>query len=134
MPKASRRLKKSDTRKVMTKREIKASVPKTDVIADEPVPEESTMGRYFTLRIQDGQNKMFAGNGPEGMGLTDEQLAVLWNVNWSMRKVTYRPFHIVGARRDFNKGKHGNPKAPDTKTGKWTVDKATNEYTYHAAA
>jgi len=135
MPKTSRRVKNSGTRKAMAKRETKASVPKTDVAADEPpVPEEPTMGRYFAFRIQDGQNKMFAGNGPKGMGLTDEQLAVLWNVNWSMRKVTYLPFHITGARRDFNKGKHGNPKAPATKTGKWTVDKATNEYTYHAAA
>jgi hypothetical protein len=135
MPKSKTRANKRGPRKAIAKRTTKAAVPTTAEV-EPPVPDSSRMGRYFTFTIQDGQNAMFADNGPgpESMELTDEQLTCLWNVNWQDRKITYKTSHIPGARRDYNKGKHGNPKAPDERIGKWTVDKATNVRTYHAAS
>ena len=123
MPKTSRRVKNSGTRKAMAKREIKASVPKTDVATDEPpVPEESTMGRYFAFRIQDGQNKMFAGNGPKGMGLTDEQLAVLWNVNCRCGRSRICHFTSRVLAAISTKASTATRKRPPTKraSGRWT--------------
>tara|TARA_Y100001951_G_scaffold83303_1_gene72165 strand:- start:36 stop:452 length:417 start_codon:yes stop_codon:yes gene_type:complete len=123
---------KTTTKKAVAKIMTKTTVPEV-VTPEPPIPEESTMGRYFQFRIQHGQNLMFAENGPKGMGLTDQQLAVLWNVNWPNRKVTYSPFHITGARRDYNKGKHGMASSSGAKIGKWMVNKDTNEYTYKEA-
>ena len=134
MAKTTRRptTRKAATKKAVAKRTTKTTVPEV-VTPEPPIPDESTMGRYFQFRIQHGQNLMFAENGPEGMKLTDEQLAVLWNVNWPNRKVTYKPFHITGARRDYNKGKHGMASSSGTKIGKWMVNKDTNESTYKEA-
>ena len=129
--------KKSSTTKAPTKRAVKKAVTKSAVpdvvVASEPtVPDSSTMGRYFPFTIQHGQNIMFADNGPGGMELTDKQLTCVWTVNWSNRK-QYREDQITGARRDYNKGKHGaeSRSGSSPKVGKWTVDMETNARTYH---
>ena len=118
--------KTSSTKKAPTKRAVKKAVTKS------AVPDSPTMGRYFPFTIQHGQNKMFADNGPGGMELTDKQLTCLWTVNWSQRK-QYREDQIPGARRDYNKGKHGTESRSGSspRVGKWTVDTKTNERTYH---
>lgn len=137
MAKTTRRstVRKTTTKKAVAKRITKTTVPVVDSVPDNPMPETSTMGRYWKQTIQHGQNLMFAENGPEGMELTDKQLTVLWNVNWPNRK-EYRPDQIPGARRDYNKGKHGVSSRTGSlpKIGKWKVDTETNERTYHQSS
>ena len=126
--------KKTARKRVAKKVETKVAVPPADTTPEPAIPEKSTMGRYFRFTIQHGQNLMFADNGPGDMELTDQQLAVLWSVNWPKRN-QYRPNQITGARRDYNKGKHGvaSRHGDQPKIGRWTVDPKTNERTYLAA-
>lgn len=126
--------KKTVRKRVAKKVETKVAVPSVDTTPEPAVPEKPTMGRYFKFTIQHGQNLMFADNGPGDMELTDQQMSVLWTVNWSKRN-QYRPDQITGARRDYNKGKHGvaSRHGDQPKIGRWTVDPKTNERTYLAA-
>tara|TARA_R100001086_G_C11724345_1_gene227821 strand:+ start:183 stop:596 length:414 start_codon:yes stop_codon:yes gene_type:complete len=131
-PTMAKTTRKTIIKKAVAKRTTKTTVPEVDPVLDNPMPEASTMGRYWEQTIQHGQNLMFAENGPGGMELTDKQLTVLWNVNWPKRK-GYRPDQIPGARRDYNLGKHGTSSRTESlpKIGKWKVDTKTNERTYH---
>ena len=124
--------KKAPTKRAVKKAVTKSAVPDTVVALEPTVPDSPTMGRYFPFTIQHGQNRMFADNGPGGMELTDKQLTCLWTVNWSQRK-QYREDQIPGARRDYNKGKHGTESRSglSPRVGKWTVDTETNVRTYH---
>jgi hypothetical protein len=126
--------KKTSRKRVAKKIVAKVAVPPVDTTPEPSIPEKSTMGRYFGFTIQHGQNLMFADNGPGGMELTDKQMTVLWTVNWSKRN-QYRESQITGARRDYNKGKHGiaSRHGDQPKIGRWVVDTKTNERTYLAA-
>tara|TARA_R100000656_G_scaffold99482_1_gene72211 strand:+ start:624 stop:1001 length:378 start_codon:yes stop_codon:yes gene_type:complete len=100
-----------------------------------PMPEGKATGRYIGGEgVMSGQNVIFAENGEDGMELTDAMIAVLWNANWPLRKITYTAKHVVGARRDYNKGLHGQKPAiaPEVKIGQWVENKETHARTYKA--
>lgn len=100
-----------------------------------PMPEGKATGRYIGGEgVMSGQNVIFAENGEDGMELTDAMIAVLWNANWPLRKITYTAKHVVGARRDYNKGLHGQKPAiaPEVKIGQWVENKETHARSYKA--
>ena len=55
------------------------------------------------MRVQEFQDQSFADNF-KAM-LTDEELAQLWRVEFP-QAVAFTPHHVMGARRDYNKGTH----------------------------
>ena len=93
---------------------------KVDNGTEPVIPENKNVGRYFGERVVGGQNSLFEAN--REMRLTDEQLALLWNAEWPNSACTYRAFHVKGARRDYNRGKHGNPKRPTSPVPQFVVN------------
>ena len=74
------------------------------------IPENKNVGRYFGHRVVAGQNAIFESN--REWHLTDDQIATLWRNEWPNAACDYSAFHVRGARRDYNRGKHGNPTRP----------------------
>jgi hypothetical protein len=57
------------------------------------------------LRVSEYQDFTFAINGDKSRRLTDEELAVDWRKQFP-HAVAFNAFHVKGARRDYNVGKH----------------------------
>jgi hypothetical protein len=64
------------------------------------------------VRVVAGQNTTFTMNAEPGMRLTDGQLSLWWQWLWPLA-VEFTPHHVMGARRDFVRGTHGNPTKPE---------------------
>ena len=117
--------------KTTKRRTVKRATKKTAVVVDNgPAPiTPDHAGRNvgcfapYMMRVVAGQNQTFIDN--VDMELTDGQLAMLWSAIWPMSDVGrngYTPRHVAGARRDFNRGRHGNPVPPDSPVPQFTVD------------
>ena len=120
------------------KEAVTASTPApTDVM-----PSDEYIASIGALGVQVGQNTLFGGNtGAESkLRLTDTGIAKVWNKAWPNRKIVverggFTAHHVVGARRDYNKGTHGkdvdgNIVVPEIKCGKWVVNPDTHEKKY----
>jgi hypothetical protein len=106
------------------------------------LPKAEIITAYGAMNVEVGQNTIFADNtgAKSTLRLTDVGIAEVWNKAWPNRKIVverggYSAKHVVGARRDYNKGKHGknqagDVKVPVTKCGKWMFAKDTGEKKY----
>ena len=65
------------------------------------------------MEIMAGQNELFRRNVVDGWGLTDDQMIAIWWYLWPHRYMSngkpYPVDYIAGARRDYNRGTHGQP-------------------------
>jgi len=126
---------------------VKTSQPPATKVEAVPVPKDvlpnaDVIAVYGAMNVEVGQNTIFADNtgAKSKLRLTDMGIAEVWNKAWPNRKIVverggYSAKHVVGARRDYNKGKHGknqagDVKVPVTKCGKWTFAKDTGELKY----
>ena len=105
------------------------------------MPNAERIQEYGKHHVEPGQNAIFADNGSDGdLKLTDMGVATLWNMAWPNRKIVterggYTFRHVVGARRDYNKGTHGKNTdgdvvIPKIKCGKWVFNPETHEKKY----
>lgn len=85
-----------------------------------PIPDNKHVGRYFGKRVMDGQNMLFEAN--TDMQLTDTELALVWNAEWP-KACHYTAHHVTGARRDYNKGQHGQESMPKVRVPKFIISK-----------
>lgn len=60
-------------------------------------------GRTTGLRVMEFQDSLFEANATAM--LTDEELVAAWRAEFP-NAVVFTPFHVKGARRDYNIGKH----------------------------
>ena len=126
---------------------VKTSQPTATKVEVVPVPKDvlpkaEIIAVYGSMNVEVGQNTIFADNtgAKSKLRLTDMGIAEVWNKAWPNRKIVverggYSAKHVVGARRDYNKGKHGkneagHVKVPVTKCGKWIFAKDTGELKY----
>ena len=125
----------------------KTSQPTATKVEAVPVPKDvlphaDRIAEYGAMNVEVGQNTIFTDNtgAKSTLRLTDMGIAEVWNKAWPNRKIVverggYSAKHVVGARRDYNKGKHGKNQAgdvvvPATKCGKWIFAKDTGELKY----
>ena len=120
-----------------TATEVQAVVAPKDVL-----PKTEYIETIGKMGVQVGQNTIFADNTGEGskIKLTHAGIAEVWNKAWPTRKIVverggFTAFHVTGALRDYNKGKHGKNAdgeiiAPKTKCGKWIFAKDTGKKKY----
>tara|TARA_R110002020_G_scaffold2230_1_gene10363 strand:+ start:75 stop:506 length:432 start_codon:yes stop_codon:yes gene_type:complete len=85
-----------------------------------PIPDNKHVGRYFGKRVMDGQNMLFEANLE--LKMDDEELATTWNAEWP-NACAYTPHHVKGARRDYNKGKHGQESMPKVHVPEFIISK-----------
>ena len=129
------------------KRAVKRTTKKTSVVVDNgpalATPTHATRNTGiipgYEMRVVAGQNRTFEHNAK--WGLNDHQIAAMWSANWPMGDVgrngyTPRPgepanqkTHVAGARRDFNRGRHGNPVPPVEPLPQFVFDPATGNTT-----
>jgi len=129
-----------------TAKAITTAPKKESVITPRPLPKDKLpnverIQAYGKHNVEVGQNVIFADNGVDGdLKLTDIGVAELWNKSWPNRKIVaerggYNARHVVGARRDYNKGTHGKNAdgeviVPKIKCGKWVFNSETHEKKY----
>ena len=106
------------------------------------LPKADYIEAIGAMGVQVGQNTIFADNtGVDSkLKLTHAGIAEVWNKAWPTRKIVverggFTAFHVTGALRDYNKGKHGKNAdgeivVPKSKCGKWIFAKDTGEKKY----
>ena len=120
----------------------KETVTETRPLPKDVLPNAEYIAAIGALGVQVGQNTIFADNtgAKSELRLTNVGIAEVWNKAWPNRKIVverggFTAHHVVGARRDYNKGTHGkdadgNIVVPEIKCGKWVVNPDTHEKKY----
>jgi hypothetical protein len=93
-------------------------------------PKEVKPPRYISLGMFDGrhmrvaeyQDYTFSINDRKDRRLTDTELCADWQAQFP-HAVVYDPKHVVGARRDYNQGKHSKayPNHKDPQSQPWFI-------------
>jgi hypothetical protein len=134
-------------RKTRTIAKTATAPEKEAVTIPQPLPKDvlpnaERIQAYGQCSVEVGQNTIFGDNtGEEStLRLTDVGIADVWNKAWPNRKIVaerggYNARHVVGARRDYNKGVHGKNAdgkviVPEIKCGKWVFNSQTHEKKY----
>ena len=151
-PKTMRKSRPDTKRSIMAQRK-KSTIAKTTTepkkeavtearpLPKDVLPDAERIQAYGKHHVEVGQNVIFTDNGADGdLKLTDIGVAELWNKAWPNRKIVverggYTFRHVVGARRDYNKGVHGKNAngevmVPKVKCGKWVFNPETHEKKY----
>jgi hypothetical protein len=120
----------------------KEAVTEPQPLPQDVLPDTEHIQAYGKCTVEVGQNTIFVDNTGEKsvLRLTDVGIAEVWNKAWPNRKIVaerggYNARHVVGARRDYNKGTHGKNAdgeviVPKIKCGKWVFNKETHEKKY----
>lgn len=80
------------------------------------------------MRVAEFQDYTFSVNDADGRQRTDEELCAEWQAQFP-RAVTFTPFHVKGARRDYNAAKHSRTFAANGRPVRPSV-----EYVIHGGA
>jgi hypothetical protein len=123
---------------------VKEVVTEPRPLPKDVLPNAEIIATYGSMRIEPGQNTIFSHNGEKGdLKLSDIGVAEVWNKAWPNRTIVtnrggYTAKHVMGARRDYNKGTHGKNAdgeivVPTVKCGKWVFNPETHEKTYKSA-
>lgn len=97
-------IKKKAAKGDVTKLPARASkTAKAETPATTEVKASKYKGRTTGLRVMEFQDQTFAAN-TKAM-LTDEELAAAWHDEFP-EAVKFTAFHVKGARRDYNAGRH----------------------------
>jgi hypothetical protein len=115
--------------------DVKAKTPK--------LPKEVTPPKFISIGMFDGhhmrvaeyQDYTFSINDRKDRRLTDTELCADWQAQFP-HAVIYEPKHVVGARRDYNQGKHSKafPNYKDPQSQAWFIDPVTGAKTQTAPA
>lgn len=100
------------------KAEIVAAPKAETVVKEKAAPKEKAPSKFVSvgtfptpaegtkrLRVSEFQDYTFSINGNKDRRLTDEALAAEWREQFP-HAVAFNAFHVKGARRDYNAGKH----------------------------
>jgi hypothetical protein len=91
------------------------STPEAKGKAKTTVPKEKAApvaSKYVTLvagermRVAQFQDHLFSINDRKDRRLTDEELVAEWKAAFPAVTTPYEPYHVIGARRDYNLGMH----------------------------
>lgn len=119
----------------MPKLKIKSTT--ATAVKDEPkaktdkAPKEKAASKYVSvdvvaatgqrMRVAEYQDYTFSVNDQPKRRLTDEELAADWRKQFP-NAVAFTPFHVAGARRDYNKGVHSKAYAGKHDSRAWFAD------------